>query len=143
MSDTIGESRIKDIIHRVNITLSYFDAGYISAKRTGDLKERCNEFDTYVECRFNYELGKLDEFKDLFLEMDGKVFSCKLDDPNLVKRNFKSATLTVEISKTLLERNEILKNEVDRFINWFGGNKIRFTHKKKKFTYTIENTWQY
>lgn len=138
----IEETEIKDIIHQVNRTLSYFDPGYISARRTEDVRERCNEFDTYVECRFNYELGKLDEFRDLFLELDGRVFTCKLDSPNLVKRNFKLATLTVEIPKTLLESNQILKDEVNRFIDWFGGNEIKFTHKKKKFTYTIENTWQ-
>lgn len=133
------ESTIKEIIGRVNVTLSYFDPGYVSARRTDDLKERCFTFDKYVECRFNYEMGKLEEFKDLFLEFDGKLFTCTLDSPNLVKRNFKLATLRIEIDKTLLESNEDLNNEVNRFITWFGGNKISFTHKKKKFNYIIEN----
>ncbi len=131
-------SVIKDIINKVNVTLCYFDPGYISARRTEDIKERCFTFDKYVECRFNYEMGKLKEFNDLFLEFDGKLFSCTLDSPNLVKRNFKLATLRIEIDKTLLENNEDLKNEVNRFIDWFGGNKISFTHKKKKFNYIIE-----
>ena len=133
------EETIKDIIGRVNTTLSYFDAGYISARRTEDIKERCYTFDTFIECRFNYELGKLDEFKDLFLDLDGKVFKCTaLEEPNLVKRNFKLVTLEVQIPKTLLSSHEALKDEVDRFISWFGGNRIRFTHKKKKFNYIID-----
>jgi hypothetical protein len=132
------ESTIRSIIEKVNTTLSYFDAGYISARRTEDIKERCFTFDTFVECRFNYELGKLDEFKDLFLDLDGKVFSCSLDEPNLVKRNFKLATLTIQIPKTLLETHDALNDEVNRFISWFGGNRIRFTHKKKKFNYIID-----
>lgn len=133
------EATIKEIIGKVNTTLSYFDPGYISARRTEDIRERCYTFDTYVECRFNYEMGKLEEFRDLFLEMDGKIFTCTLDSPNLVKRNFKLATLTVQIDKTLLENNEILNDEVNRFLAWFGGNKICFTHKKKKFNYIITN----
>lgn len=132
------EAIIREIIGKVNTTLSYFDSGYISARRTDSRKDRCYEFSEYVECRFNYELGKLDEFKDLFLEFEGCIFKCTLDTPNLVKRNFKLATLRIEIDKTQLESNEILKNEVTRFIEWFGGNKISFTHKKKKFTYKIE-----
>ena len=133
------EATIKDIIGRVNKTLSYFDPGYTSARRVDGIKERCYTFDAYVECRFNYELSKLDEFKDLFLDMDGRIFVCTLDSPNLVKRNFKLATLTVQIDKTLLESNESLNDEVNRFLEWFGGNKICFTHKKKKFNYTIIN----
>ena len=76
--------------------------------------------------------------------MEGNVFSCTLTEPNCVKRNFKLATLTIKIPKTLLTSNESLNNEVKRFIDWLGGDTIYFTHKKKKFTYKIytneENT---
>ena len=144
------ETIIRKIIGEVNRTLSMFDnAGCTSAKRFGKVTEdserdRCDSFDKFVECRFNFEFGKLEEFKDLFIELEGNVFSCTLTDPNSVKRNFKLATLTIQIPKTLLESNEPLNNEIKRLEEWIGGDTITFTHKKKKFTYQIykndENT---
>jgi len=132
------EDVIKDIISKVNNTLSYFDyAGNTSARRTENFKERCPSLEKYVECRFNYEFGKLIEFSDLFSELEGCVFTCTLQEPNIVKRNFKLATLRIEISKTLLETNELLNNEVKKLEEWLGGNTIEFTHKKKKFKYKI------
>ena len=68
------ESTIRRIIQRVNSTLKVFDLGYTSTKRYGDVREdsirdRCNSFDEYVECRFNYEFSKLEEFKDIPFEI--------------------------------------------------------------------------
>lgn len=142
------ESTIRGIIEKVNKTLRYFDSGYTSAKRLGSVKEdperdRCETFDQYVECRFNYEFSKLEIWRDLFIELEGNVFSCKLDEPNLVKRNFKLATLTIKVPKGVLESNEVLKNEVMNLINWIGGDTITFTHKKKKFMYNIINNNEY
>lgn len=136
---------IRRIIGEVNRTLIYFDnAGCTSAKRYGRVTEdsgrdRCDSFDKYVECRFNFEFGKLEEFKDLFIELEGNVFSCTLTDPNTVKRNFGLATLSIQIPKTLLESNELLNNEVKKLEEWIGGDTITFTHKKKKFIYNIYN----
>ena len=137
------EEIIKTIISEVNRTLNVFDrSGCTSAKRFGNvtddnIKDKCEEFDKFVECRFNFEFAKLDKFKDLFIELEGNVFSCTLTEPNTVKRNFKLATLSIEIPKTLLDSNEILSNEVKSLIDWIGGDTITFTHKKKKFTYKI------
>jgi len=142
------ESTIRKIIEAVNSTLKTFDSGWTSVKRFGYVtddadRERCMTFDKYVECRVNREFWKLDEFKDLFAEFDGNIFECKLDEPNLVKRTFKLATLRIKIPKSALEANESLNNEVKRFIDWLGGDTITFTHKKKKFIYKILNNNEY
>lgn len=142
------ESTIRRIIQKVNSTLKIFDLGYTSTKRFGDVREdsirdRCNSFDEYVECRFNYEFSKLEEFKDIFIEFEGNIFKCELDEPDLVKRNFKLATLRIKVPKSILEANKDLNNEIMRLIDWIGGDTITFTHKKKKFKYKITNSGEY
>ena len=50
-SRMLGGFKRKEIIGKVNVTLNYFDPGYVSARRTEDLKERCFTFDKYEKLK--------------------------------------------------------------------------------------------
>lgn len=135
------EKRLKEIIGLVNSTLQFYEVDYVSAKRLPNFdKIRCTSFEEYVGIRFNREcFDILPEISDVILRTDGKLFYCEsLEDPNLSKRRFKSATIV--INENLLKNPEnTLINEADikmvkEFLGW---SKIKFNSVKKKIKFTV------
>lgn len=134
------DSILKDLISRVNSTLSYYEKDYISVKRTPESEqERCTSFEQYVEARFNYECCRIPEFRDAVLATEGHLFSCtSLEDQDVAKRRFTTATISLLDPETLLEEDEILKNEILKIREFIGGSCIKFNNVKKKIKYLIE-----
>ena len=89
------EEIIKELIARVNSTLSYYEKDYVSVKRTPYAeRERCVSFEQYIEARFNYECSKIPELYDAVIATDGHLFSCtELIDPDTAKRRFTTKIL--------------------------------------------------
>lgn len=135
------EKRLKEIIGLVNSTLQFYELDYVSAKRLPNFdKIRCTSFEEYVGIRFNREcFDMLPEIADIILRTDGKLFYCEsLEDPNLAKRRFKSATIV--INENLLknpENNLISEEDIKTVKNFLGWSKIKFNSVKKKIKFTV------
>ena len=134
------EEIIKELIARVNSTLSYYEKDYDSVKRTPYAeRERCVSFEQYIEARFNYECSKIPELYDAVIATDGHLFSCtELIDPDTAKRRFTTASVVLVDPKTLIGANENLINEIYRIHDYLGGSCIKFNNVKKKIKFTIE-----
>lgn len=132
------EKRLKEIISLVNSTLQFYEVDYVSAKRLPNFdKIRCTSFEEYVGIRFNREcFDILPEISDIILKMDGKLFYCEsLEDPNLAKRRFKTATIV--INEKLPENGLITAKDIETVKNFLGWSKIKFNSVKKKIKFTI------
>lgn len=134
------DSLLRNLISRVNNTLSYYEKDYISVKRTPESdKERCTSFEQYVEARFNYECCQIPELRDAVLATEGHLFSCiSLEEKDTSKRRFTVATVVLLDPETLLETDEILKNEILKIRDFIGGSCIKFNNVKKKIKYLVE-----
>ena len=126
------QETIRDLISRVNSTLSYFEKDYTSVKRTPTSeKERCYSFEQFIEARFNFECCQIPELVEAVISTDGHIFTCaSIEDPDLAKRRF--TTVSIIISPNLPEN---LKNEI---LELLGGSEIVFNNVKKKIKYTIK-----
>lgn len=134
------EKRLKEVISLVNSTLQFYEVDYVSAKRLPDFdKIRCTSFEEYVGIRFNRECYDiLPEIADVILRTDGKLFYCEnLEDPNLAKRRFKTATIV--INKDLLKSGNglITEKDIEDVKNFLGWTKIKFNSVKKKIKFTV------
>lgn len=135
------EKRLKEIIGLVNSTLQFYEVDYVSAKRLPNFdKIRCTSFEEYVGIRFNREcFDILPEISDVILRTDGKLFYCEsLEDPNLSKRRFKSATIV--INENLLKNPEntlINEDDIKMVKEFLGWSKIKFNSVKKKIKFTV------
>ena len=135
------EKRLKEIIGSVNSTLQFYELDYVSAKRLPNFdKIRCTSFEEYVGIRFNREcFDMLPEIADIILRTDGKLFYCEsLEDPNLAKRRFKSATIV--INENLLKNPEntlISEEDIKTVKDFLGWSKIKFNSVKKKIKFTV------
>lgn len=134
------EEIIKELISRVNSTLNYYEKDYISVQRypMGE-RERCESFEQYIEARFNYECCRIPEFYDAVIATNGRLFSCTgLVDPDVVKRRFTSASVTLIDPKTLPGASENLIKEINDIQAAIGGSSIKFNNVKKKIKFFIE-----
>lgn len=135
------EKRLKEVIRLVNSTLQFYEFDYVSAKRLPNFdKIRCTSFEEYVGIRFNREcFDLLPEISDIILKTDGKLFYCEsLEDPNLSKRRFKTATIV--INESVLDKSEnkpLPKEDLDTVKSFLGWSKIKFNSVKKKIKFTI------
>lgn len=126
------QETIKDLISRVNSTLSYFEKDYVSVKRTPTSdKERCSSFEQFIEARFNFECCQIPELVDAVLSTDGHVFTCvSLENPDLAKRKFTTACIIIDPGLP-----ENLKNEI---LELLGGSEITFNNVRKKIKFEIK-----
>lgn len=140
MDDSL-EARVKEVISLVNSTLRFYETDYVSAKRLPDFdKIRCTSFEEYVGIRFNRECYDIfPEIADIILRSDGKLFYCdKLEEPNLAKRRFKTATIS--INENLLndkDVNLITEDDIKKVKEFFGWSKISFNSVVKKIKITV------
>ena len=139
---------IRDLISRVNSKLGYYESGYVSAERTPHTdKERCNTFEHYIECLFNYEAYSIPELFDMVDELSGHLFRCTaIEEPDEEKRKFKSVTIELitdgqleeyVIKEKLSEEVDTLKDELQSIIKFLGGSKINFNSVRKKIKFSI------
>lgn len=132
---------IKELISRVNQTLGYYEKDYVSVKRTpySEEGERCTSFEQFVEIRFNFECCKIPELHDAVIATDGHLFSCiKLEDQDIAKRRFSTASLVLLDPESCQGMDETLKEEIRKIYNFIGGSCIKFNNVKKKIKFTIE-----
>lgn len=134
------EKRLREIISLVNSTLQFYEVDYVSAKRLPSFdKIRCTSFEEYVGIRFNREcFDLLPEIADTILKMDGKLFYCEsLEDPNLSKRRFKTATII--INTKLPENGLVSEEDIENVKKFLGWSKIKFNSVKKKIKFTTDD----
>lgn len=131
---------VRDLISRVNSTLSYYEKDYVSVKRTPvSNKERVTSFEQYVEARFNYECCRIPELYDAVIATDGHLFTCvSLENQDTAKRRFTLATVTLINPEMQLGMDETLKDEILKIHDLLGGSCIKFNNVKKKIKFTIE-----
>ena len=132
------EERLKKIISLVNSTLQFYELDYVSAKRLPEFdKIRCTSFEEYVGIRFNRECYDiLPEIADIILRTDGKLFYCEsLEDPNLAKRRFKTATII--INEKLPENGLVTEKDIEDVKKFLGWTKIKFNSVKKKIKFVV------
>ena len=134
------EEIIKNLISRVNSTLSFYEKDYVSVKRTPfSERERCASFEQYIEARFNFECCQIPELYDAVIATEGHLFTCsELIDPDTSKRKFTLASVVLVDPKTLIGANENLINEIYKIHEYIGGSCIKFNNVKKKIKFTIE-----
>lgn len=134
------EAIIKELIGRVNRTLCYYEKDYISARRTPfESRERIKSFEQYVEIRFNLECCNIPELYDAVIATSGHLFSCvSLENQDIKKRTFTTATIVLLDPETLPEKDNNLKNEIRKIHEFIGGSVIKFNNAKKKIKFTVE-----
>lgn len=134
------EAIIKELIGRVNRTLCYYEKDYISARRTPyESRERIKSFEQYVEIRFNLECCNIPELYDAVIATGGHLFSCvSLENQDIKKRTFTTATIVLLDPETLPEKDNNLKNEIKKIYEFIGGSVIKFNNAKKKIKFTVE-----
>ena len=134
------EKRLKEVISLVNSTLQFYELDYVSAKRLPNFdKIRCTSFEEYVGIRFNRECYDIfPEIADIILRTDGKLFYCEsLEDPNLAKRRFKTATIVINENLLKSGNGLITEKDIEDVKNFLGWTKIKFNSVKKKIKFTV------
>lgn len=142
MKLTKAEKEIKEVVSEVNRTLPCYEKDWISVKRLpiSIEKERCTSFEQFIEARFNYEFFKrYEEFNDLEIFLDGKLFSCtSLEEPDVNRRRFKLVEITLVSPENIPDEYEDLKNLLIQVYNYLGGSRIYFNSVKKKIKLKIK-----
>ena len=131
--------QIKEVISRVHSTLGISEPAYIRCQRTSDSeKEICKSFEQFIEIRFNKECEHVPELKKLILETEGHLFLCtEIEEPNLVKRKFKSVSITLIDPDMVEDISESMRKDINEIESILGGTKIVFNSVKKKIKFNI------
>lgn len=138
---------LKGMLSKVNATLKFYEANWISAQRTPEIeKTRVTSFEEYVEIRVNYEAFKIPEFRDAVRLSEGHLFVCNaLTNINDIRHKFRQAYITFTDPDILFadveENQEIkteLKSEIQRIQELIGGNVIRFNSVETKIKIIVE-----
>ena len=139
--DKITKKRFKSIFSKVNATLKYYEADWISAQRSPELeKTRVRSFEEFVEIRLNYEAYKLPELKEAIIVTGGHLFKCeKLDEVNDLRHKFKKAWITLNTPDIFEdEHQEEIKKVLESVQEWLGGNKLSFNSVVERVKVVIE-----
>lgn len=127
--DKVKKKIIKSALSKVNATLKYYEADWISAKRLPELDQtRVSSFEEYVEIRVNYELSRIPELHDLVERLGGHLFICtSLECINETRHKFKTAHITFNNKSNFPEEDQ---DDVELIINqaieWIGGREFTF-----------------
>lgn len=134
------DTKIKDLVKRVNDTLRYYEKEYIELKRTPTTeKEVCTSFEHYIEVRFNMECCKIPELLDLENLTGGHLFSCtSIINPDEARRRFSSATVELLSPEEVENADESLRNALEVVKKYLGGTKISFNSVKQRIKITID-----
>jgi hypothetical protein len=138
--DKVNKKLLKAALSRVNATLKYYEADWISAQRAPEIERvRVTSFEEFVEIRVNNELSKIPDLHYQILKTDGHMFVCTgLDDINDVRHRFKLAHISVISPDEFPDEN---KEELCEIINsvksWLGGEKFTFNSVVERVKITI------
>ena len=139
--DKVKKKLLKAALSRVNATLKYYEAEWISAQRAPEIERtRVGSFEEYVEIRVNHELSKIPELHDLVLKTGGHLFVCEsLDDINDLRHRFKKAHIVLNNPENFPED---VQEEVQELLgeaeSWFGSKRFSFNSVVERVKITIE-----
>ena len=138
---TITKKDLKDIISGVNSTLVHYKkGGWIDCRRTPDAgEEMIYSLEQFIDARFNREAWNIPEFQKAEDYLGGRLFSCKLEEPDEMKKKYKQATLTLINAEDIIEPSEELIKLLDEVRIFLGGTKIVFNSVKVKIKFSIED----
>ena len=147
--DRAKHKRLKEIIVRVNKTLSYYDPGYISAKRFSNYEDNymngvevCKSFTDYIEMRLNYECSKIPELEEIEQITEGNLLKLvSIEGEDLDRKRFKYATFTILTPDMIVDPDEDLIREIEKAKTFLiGENKkglITFNDVKNRISIKI------
>ena len=141
-----AKQKLKTAIIKVNLSLRFYEANWISVQRTPDIeKTRVTNFKDFVEMRFNYEAYKLPELRDAIIRTGGMLFKCEsIDGIDEDKRKFKVAHIKLINPEEVIGVEEAqdldhvtaLIHGVEEFI---GGNRIRFNSVESRVRVELDD----
>lgn len=133
------KNTIKRLISEVNSTLTlYKKGGWIDVRRTpSSAPELMMSLEQFIEARFNREAWNVPEFNTAEELLGGHLFKCELEEPDEMKKRYRSATLTVIDEKLVCEPTQNLIDELDKVRAALGGSRIKFNGVKVKIKYEI------
>ena len=138
---SIAKKDVKDMIASVNGTLIHYKkGGWIDCRRTPDAgEEMIYSLEQFIDARFNREAWNIPEFRQAEEYLGGRLFSCKLEEPDEMKKKYKQATLTLISADDIIEPSEELIRLLDEVRIFLGGTKIVFNSVKVKIKFSIED----
>lgn len=134
---------LKRMLSRVNATLRYYEADWISVRRSPELgKTRVTSFEEYVEIRANYEAFRIPELREAIIKTEGHLFICEgLTNVNTLRHKFKSAKLRLidlsQLDEEFILDSESLAEELEKVREFIGGNIIIFNSVESRIKITI------
>lgn len=136
------QKAVKDVIMEVNKTLTWYKkGGWVDTRRTPSSGPNyVNSLEEYVEARFNREMWEVPEVYPACELLDGRLFSCRLDECDEMKKRFKIATLTLIDVKDIENPTPELEECIKRAREFIGGNEIIFNSVKVKVKYDIRSS---
>jgi hypothetical protein len=137
----VAEKIIKDLIRRVNRTLTYYKrGGWIDCRRTPTSNINIvNSLEEFVDARFNRECFEVPELSDACDLLDGRLFICTLEEPDEKHKKYKQAKLTLVDKDDIYKPSEELVDLLESIKKFLGGSVIRFNSVKVKVKFTIED----
>ena len=136
------EKIIKSLISTVNkkMKVTYKGGGWIDARRTPTSGQNMvNSLEEFIDAVFNQECYDIPELREVEELLGGRLFSCKLEEPDEMKKKYKQATLTLISADDIIEPSEELIKLLDEVRIFLGGTKIVFNSVKVKIKFSIED----
>ena len=135
------EQLIKKTISSVNSSLIKFKkGGWIRVERVPSLEQEvCDTLEKFVEAVFNRECyNRIPEFQNIETLLGGHLFKCKLEEPDEMKKKFKSATVMIVDEKSIIAPDDNLISELKMVEDWIGGKSISFNSVKVKIKFEVK-----
>lgn len=125
------------VIRNVVSTIRLFEKGFTSVQRNPvDLSVRIGSVGEFVECRLNFELFKVDEFRNYEEMMDGYLMKVRKVEG---ERSRGYSRIHVSIGDKPGQMNDELYNEiVNKVASLIGGKCISFSDDKRNLNIVIE-----
>ena len=139
--DKVKKKLLKEALSKVNATLKYYEAEWISAQRTPYVeREKVVSFEHYVEIRVNLEISRIPELHDLVCKTDGHLFICtSLDDVNDLRHRFKRAHISFNDPENFPEEvQDEIRGIIEEAKTWLGGGKFTFNSVVERVKIVIE-----
>lgn len=133
------EKVIEKVIKEVNKSLIHYKkGGWIDARRTPNTGVNIvDTIEEFVDARFNNEAWAVPEFHEASDLLEGRLFSCTLEEPDEEKKRYKMATLTMVKEEDLENPTPEICELLKQARQFLGGDKIEFNAVRKKIKYRI------
>lgn len=134
------EERLAEFLIGVNSTISYFDKGYTSVKRTpmSTCPERMTDFKEFITIRLNYDCFLFPEFREIAELTGGKVFDI-ISTEGLDEHYRKFKTMTIQVKQGLFTMSDSAGNNLGKIMaTLIGGTRIKFNYSLKRIKLSID-----